>query len=182
MARSPDPPPQRRGGADPDEPALLQDDFREVMAHVCTPVAVVTAMSNGLPHGTTVSAFASLSMDPPMILVSLSRSSDLLAVVRATRCFGVNMLASEQSALAVGFARKGGTDKFNGVPWQPEGDVPRIPDAAGFLVCRVSRLVEGGDHIILLGEVVSAHPERARPLTYHRRAFGTHLPHHAHAV
>ncbi|MFG1950473.1 flavin reductase [Micromonospora sp. NPDC048830] len=61
------------------------------------PVPVVTAMSCGLPHGTTVSAFAPLSMDPPMILVSLSRNSDLLAVVRTTRCFGVNMLASEQS-------------------------------------------------------------------------------------
>ncbi|WP_141910233.1 flavin reductase family protein [Micromonospora sp. A202] len=147
------------------------------MAHVCTPVSVVTAMSCGRPHGTTVSAFASLSMDPPMILISLSRNSDLLAVVRTSGCFGVNMLASEQSALAIGFAHKGGADKFNGVPWHPEGGVPRLPDSAGFLVCRVSRLVEGGDHMILLGEVVSAHPVRARPLTYHRRAFGTHLPH-----
>ncbi|WP_433125208.1 flavin reductase family protein [Micromonospora sp. CA-240977] len=152
------------------------------MAGVCTPVSVITAMSDGLPHGTTVSAFASLSMDPPMILVSLSRTSNLLAVIRTTGWFGVNVLASEQSALAAGFARKGGTDKFNGVPWLSEGGVPRLPDSAGFLVCRVSQFVAGGDHIILLGEVVTARPVRARPLTYHGRAFGTHLPHHAHVV
>ncbi|GIG88037.1 flavin reductase family protein [Plantactinospora endophytica] len=167
---------------DAGQPAFLQDEFREVMAHVCTPVSVVTAVSGGLPHGTTVSAFASLSMNPPMVLVSLGRHSDLLAVVRATRCFGVNVLASEQSALALNFARKGGTGKFAGVPWQSDGGVPRIPGAAGFLACRVSQLVEGGDHVVLLGEVLSARPTRARPLTYHNRAFGTHLPHQVHAA
>lgn len=76
----------------------LPDRFRKVMASVVTPVSVVTAMSggegDGLPHRTTVSAFASLSMNPPMVLVSLDRASDLLALVRQTGRFGVNVLGA----------------------------------------------------------------------------------------
>lgn len=84
----------------PGQPAILQDTFREVMASVCTPVSVVTAMSDGLPYGTTVSAFASLSMRPPMVLLALDRGSDLLSVVRETRYFGLNVLGREQSDIA----------------------------------------------------------------------------------
>src|SRR5438105_11403406 len=91
----------------------LQDAFREVMASVCTPVSVVTAMADHLPHGTTVSAFASLSLDPPMVLVALDRGSDLLALVRRTGRFGLNVLSGAQSHLALRFARKGGTAKFD---------------------------------------------------------------------
>ncbi|MFD0478311.1 flavin reductase family protein [Nonomuraea thailandensis] len=87
------------------------------MAAVCTPVSVVTTMEDGLPYGTTVSAFASLSLDPPMILVSLDRSSDLLEMIRRTGRFGLNVLAHSQSELALNFARKGGTAKFTGVRW-----------------------------------------------------------------
>src|SRR3954468_2305400 len=102
----------------------LQTIFREVMAGVCTPVAVVTAMSDGLPHGTTVSAFASLSMNPPMVLVSLDRGSELLSLIQQSRRFGVNVLGSTQSALALTFARKGGVGKFADVPWDVDHDLP----------------------------------------------------------
>ncbi|MGH3249595.1 MAG: flavin reductase family protein [Trebonia sp.] len=157
------------------EPSALQGAFREVMASVCTPVSVVTAMAGGLPHGTTVSAFASLSMNPPMVLVSLDLGSELLAVVRQTGQFGLNVLGSGQSALAMTFARKGGAGKFADVPWDIEAGVPRLPGAGGFLVCRVARLVPGGDHIIVLGDVLTARAGRSEPLTYHGRVFGTHV-------
>lgn len=93
----------------------VADAFRHVMAGVCTPVSVVTALDGDRPHGTTVSAFASLSMEPPMVLVALDRKSDLLALVRGSGLFGVNVLGSEQSALATRFARKG-IAKFEHVP------------------------------------------------------------------
>ncbi|WP_254206016.1 flavin reductase family protein [Nocardia alni] len=144
------------------------------MAAVCTPVSVVTAMADGLPHGTTVSAFASLSMDPPMVLVSLDRGSDLLAIVRETGRFGLNVLGSSQSELALNFARKGGTAKFTGIGFDLEETVPRIPGAAGFLACGVARLVDGGDHVVVLGDVLTADAAGAPPLTYHSREFGTH--------
>jgi flavin reductase (DIM6/NTAB) family NADH-FMN oxidoreductase RutF len=88
--------------------------FRDLMASVCTPVSVVTTIDGDRPHGTTVSAFASLSADPPMVLVSLDRASALLALVREHRMLGLNILASEQASLAMAFARKG-DDKFAGV-------------------------------------------------------------------
>jgi flavin reductase (DIM6/NTAB) family NADH-FMN oxidoreductase RutF len=159
----------------PGQPGAVQDAFREVMASVCTPVSVVTAMSGDLPHGTTVSAFASLSMNPPMMVVSLDLGSELLAVVRRTGHFGVNVLGSGQSALARTFARKGGATKFAGVPWEIDAGVPRILGAGGFLVCRVARLVPGGDHVIVLGDVLDARAAQGQPLTYHARGFGTHV-------
>lgn len=159
----------------PGQPGAVQDAFREVMASVCTPVSVVTAMSGDLPHGTTVSAFASLSMNPPMVLVSLDLGSELLAVMRQTGRFGVNVLGSGQSALALTFARKGGAAKFADVPWEIDAGVPRIPGAAGFLACSVARLVPGGDHIIVLGDVLDARAAHGQPLTYHARVFGTHV-------
>jgi flavin reductase (DIM6/NTAB) family NADH-FMN oxidoreductase RutF len=148
------------------------------MGSVCTPVSVVTAMAGGRPHGTTVSAFASLSLDPPMVLVSLDRSSDLLRLVRRSLMFGVNVLHSGQSALASAFARKG-EDKFHGIDWTLDNGVPRLDGSAGWLACRVERLVKGGDHIVVLGRVVAVRHDPAPPLTYYQRGFGTHHPHRA---
>ncbi|WP_369255363.1 flavin reductase family protein [Geodermatophilus amargosae] len=152
----------------------LQQRFRKVMAGVATPVSVVTSMGDGLPHGTTVSAFASLSMDPPMVLVSLDRSSELLALVRETGRFGVNVLGSTQSRLALAFAKKTGTGKFNGIPWEVSDDLPRLPGAPGWLACDVAALVDGGDHVVALGRVLAAETTDGKPLTYHLREFGTH--------
>ena len=160
--------------ADPSTSPTIQATFRDVMAGVCTPVSVVTAMSDGLPHGTTVSAFASLSMDPPMVLVSLDRSSELLAVLREARRFGLNVLGSDQASLALAFARKGGVGKFAGVAWDVESGVPRLPGAGGFLACDVAEFVEGGDHVVVLGLVRAADTVSGPPLTYHARVFGTH--------
>lgn len=147
--------------------------FRAVMGSVCTPVAVVTAMCGDRPHGTTVSAFSSLSLDPPMVVVSLDRDSELLRYVRRTRQFGVNLLASDQDDLASRFARKG-DDKFVGARWRLDRGLPRFISSAGWMACSVIRLVRGGDHTLALGLVVGAEHVQAQPLTYHLRAFGTH--------
>lgn len=89
------------------EKDLLTAAFREVMSGVATPVSVVTAMDDGRPHGTTVSAFSSLSMQPPMVLVALDRRSELLGLITSSLRFGINVLGGGQSALALAFARKG---------------------------------------------------------------------------
>jgi flavin reductase (DIM6/NTAB) family NADH-FMN oxidoreductase RutF len=151
----------------------LAEEFRAVMAGVATPVSVVTTLTDGAPHGTTVSAFASLSMAPPMVLVSLDRGSELLARLGHGSVFGVNVLGSGQAALALAFARKG-LDKFTGVDWVDDGGAPRLVGSPGWLACTVSQLVEGGDHVIVLGEVHAAATTAAPPLTYHARTFGTH--------
>ncbi len=151
----------------------LAEEFRAVMAGVATPVSVVTTLTDGDPHGTTVSAFASLSMSPPMVLVSLDRGSELLARLAVGSPFGVNVLGSDQAPLALAFARKG-AGKFAGVPWTEDGGVPRLTGSPGWLACTVTQLVDGGDHVVVLGEVRAAATGGGAPLTYHARTFGTH--------
>ncbi len=152
--------------------------FRAVMGEVCTAVTVVTAMDGARPHGTTVSAFASLSLDPPLVLVSLDRGSQLLAVIAAAGRFGVNVLSGGQAALAARFATRG-PDKFDGVAWHSDLTSPRLEGVAGFLDCEVTATLDGGDHVIVQGLVRGAkiEPQQGHPpLTYHRRTFGTHVP------
>jgi flavin reductase (DIM6/NTAB) family NADH-FMN oxidoreductase RutF len=148
------------------------ETFREALAGVCTPVSVVTSHREGHPHGTTVSAFCSLSLEPPMVLVSLARSSDLLAIVTEARVFGINVLNHGQQDLALNFARKG-LDKFDGVEWELDRGVPRISGAATWLVCKLEQLHEGGDHLIAVGLVEHAESGPGNPLLYRRREFGT---------
>ncbi|GAA4745793.1 flavin reductase family protein [Gordonia alkaliphila] len=154
----------------------LQSRFRDAMAGVCSPVAVVTSRDGDRPHGTTVSAFMSLSMEPPMIAVALDHGSDLLAAVRAHGRFGVNVLAAPQHDLAGAFARKGAA-KFDGVSWSDSHGVPKLADVAGWVACEATEFVVGGDHTVLFGTVVEADGGVDRPLTYFARTFGTHLPH-----
>ncbi|HEU0101169.1 MAG TPA: flavin reductase family protein [Mycobacteriales bacterium] len=148
--------------------------FVAAMSTVCTPVAVVTAMAGARPHGTTVSAFASLSLAPPMVVVALDRASALLPLVLETRRFGVNLLTSEQAGLADAFARKGAA-KFDGVAWHLVAGMPRLSGPGGWLACDLHDTVDGGDHVVLLGAVADAVPSVSAPLTYSGRRFGTHL-------
>jgi flavin reductase (DIM6/NTAB) family NADH-FMN oxidoreductase RutF len=154
----------------------LASHFRQVMAGVATPVAVVTTIGGGQPFGTTVSAFASLSMAPPMITVSLDRGSDLLRELRTSRAFGVNILASGQADLALTFARKGGAGKFKSIDWELHSGLPRLPGVVGWLACDVDQLVSGGDHVVVLGRVRVAQTADGHPLIYHQRTFGTRTP------
>jgi flavin reductase (DIM6/NTAB) family NADH-FMN oxidoreductase RutF len=148
--------------------------FREVMAGVPTPVSVVTALREDRPHGTTVSAFTSLSMAPPMLLVALDRGSDLLARLAIGAPFGVNVLGADQAGLAAAFARKG-VDKFAGIAWRADDGAPRLLGSPGWLACTVASLVDGGDHVVVLGDVVRADATGGPPLTYSARTFGTHV-------
>ncbi|MPY55674.1 flavin reductase family protein [Streptomyces spongiae] len=143
------------------------------MGSVCTPVSVVTTFSHGRPHGTTVSAFSALSLEPPMVLVALDRNSTLLSLLQQKRRFGLNVLGARQGELAMRFADKG-ADKFEGVPWQVDTGLPRLPGVTGWLACEVTRFVDGGDHLVVMGRVIAASCRDGAPLTYHRRGFGTH--------
>ncbi|MEU6371602.1 flavin reductase family protein [Streptomyces sp. NPDC046909] len=143
------------------------------MGSVCTPVAVATAVTEGRPHGTTVNAFSALSLDPPMVMVALDRGSALLSILEHTRRFGLNVLSADQGDLALNFAGKS-ADRFAGVAWREDCALPRLDGVIGWLACEVTRFVDGGDHLVVLGTVSSASCRDTAPLTYHRRAFGTH--------
>ncbi len=152
---------------------VTPDLFKAVMGSVCTPVTVVTAFDGARPHGTTVSAFMSLSLTPPMVLIALDEASDLLAVLRETRRFGINLLSHAQGDVARKFATKG-EDKFAGVPWESRTGAPHVLGSAGWFSCEVAQLVPGGDHAIILGNVLETDHIDHAPLTYHKRTFGTH--------
>src|ERR1700684_551142 len=150
--------------------------FRDTLARVPTPVTVVTSHIDRLPHGTTVSAFSSLSLDPPMILVSLDQNSDLLKIIQESGRFGVNVLACGQQPLATTAARNG-EDKFAGVAWYMDHGAPRLAGKGQWLVCRTDQLVTARDHVIIIGLVVHADPHSSEPRLYRQRAFGpvTHM-------
>ncbi|GCB43180.1 flavin reductase family protein [Streptomyces sp. NL15-2K] len=158
----------------------LQDAFKDVMACVATPVSIVTAMPRrGAPRGATVSAFTSLSITPTMVLVSLDRRSQTLDVIRESGRFGLNVLGADQDDLAMSFASRSDIDKFRGTSWDVDHDLPRIAGASAWIASTVADLVDGGDHVIVLGRVDAAETTGSKaPLVYYRRSFGTHQPHH----
>ncbi|WP_329381545.1 flavin reductase family protein [Streptomyces sp. NBC_01351] len=152
--------------------------FKEAMSCVATPVSIVTGMSDdGQPFGATVSAFTSLSIDPAMVLIALDRRSRTLDMIRESGRFGLNVLGADQDDLAMAFAAKGGIDKFYGTSWSIDAGLPRISQASAWVASTVDDLVDGGDHVIVLGRVDAAESTGDKaPLVYHRRSFGTHLP------
>lgn len=154
-----------------------RESFVELMSGVCAPVTVVTAKAaDGRPHGSTVSSFASLSLDPPLVSFALVRGSGLLAHLQPGEPVGVNILGAHQEGIAATFARpsQGPGRKFDGVTWTVRDALPYLPGSAAWMAGRVARHVDGGDHILLVVSVEQAQSSLTAPLVYARRTFGTH--------
>ena len=154
----------------PRSTGVAGDVFRETMSRVPAPVTIVTTTGRDGPHGTTVSAFCSLSADPPLVLFALDRSSDLLRLLPRSGRFAVNLLAGGQEWLGEACARKG-PEKLRLIPWHDESGLPRIDGAAAWLACEVEELVPGGDHVIVTGLVTACETSDSEALIYHRRQF-----------
>lgn len=154
---------------------MLDQDVKDLMAGLCSPVTVITTADADGPHGATVSSFASLSMTPPLVSIALDRGSALLARVLTTGRFGVNVLGAGSDDLAMVFARRG-ADRFADLDWSADHGLPRLADAAAWADCALDQVVEAGDHLLLIGRVEHAdagHHARAG-LVYGYRTFGTH--------
>ena len=154
----------------------LQARFRDVMARVPSPVTVITTTVDGAPAGTTVSAFASLSVTPPMVLLALDNRGGMIDRVRQSLRIGVNILAGNQADIATRFARRDLPDRFAGLDWEPDHDLPRIAGAVGWLRCEQVELIPGGDHTVLLAHVADAHAVGESSLGYHLRHFRNVYP------
>ena len=154
----------------------LRVSFVNAMANVAAPVSIVTVLEDGQPHGTTVSAFCSLSIAPPMVLVSLDNSSRLLPRLLKAGRFGLNVLADDQAALARHFASKS-DEKFSTVEFDASGGSPRLAGTTSWLMCDVFQATPGGDHTVIIGAVTEAGSAPIAPLTYYLRTFGTHIAH-----
>ena len=148
--------------------------LRTAMAQVPAAVSVVTTQSGCTPHGTTVSAFMSLSMDPPMVLVSLDNTSQLLARISTGDLVGVNVLSAEQADIAVQFARKDKVVDALSAHWDiRDGQPPRLPNCLAWISLTVTELMPAGDHTLVVGTVNSAQARDDAPLVYSRRTYTT---------
>ena len=147
--------------------------FRSALGSFATGVTIVTARDGeGSPVGLTANSFNSVSLDPPMVLWSLSLQSGSLPVFRDAESWAVHVLAADQQPMSDRFATPA-IDKFDGLALSdgPEG-APLIEGCAARFGCRARFEYEGGDHAIFLGEVVDFDRREAEPLIYHGGRYG----------
>jgi flavin reductase (DIM6/NTAB) family NADH-FMN oxidoreductase RutF len=151
--------------------------FREVMASFPSGVVVLTAFGqDSLPRGLTVSAFCAVSLQPPLALACIDKTSNTLPAVQHTGGFTANILAAGRERLARRMATKV-TDKFDAINWRhadsPIGGPILDDDIAAYAVCTLRDTIEAGDHWILIGLVTEGgHREGVTPMVFSRRGYG----------
>lgn len=143
----------------------LRDAFGAFMTGV---TIVTTTGPSGEPVGLTANSFTSVSIDPPLLLVCISRRSQSLSSIQRSGGFAVNILAENQRELSTRFARRAG-DRFEGVNWRP-GPVggPILDGVCGWFDCRLHDQLAAGDHVIFIGRVEGFDHTRQHPLGYAR--------------
>lgn len=153
--------------------AFTAREFRDALGLFPTGVAVVTTVDEkGQPQGITVNSFTSVSLDPPLVLVSIARTSRNFELFNKTTHFAINLLHEEQRAVSNAFASQAVADRFSQVKHRPgHGNSPLIEAHLVGFECETWARYDGGDHVLLLGKVMklSLAPDRpAKPLLYFR--------------
>jgi flavin reductase (DIM6/NTAB) family NADH-FMN oxidoreductase RutF len=158
--------------APPRDPQLDPIALRNVMGQFATGVTVVTTLGKGgAPVGMAANSFASVSLDPPLILWSIGLQAPSLTAFRAHSAFAINIMCEDSKDLALNFARPS-EDKFAGVEWEAGYDgVPVLAGAAAVLQCRTEQRLPGGDHEIYIGRVMGFHHAAKSPLLFHKGKF-----------
>ncbi len=155
--------------------AISSSEFREALAHFASGVVIVTAHSARGPVGFTASAFASVSLEPPLVLVCVGRQASSYPALLEATLFGVSILSEDLQWVAKQFARSG-VDRFEGVRLEPGAPVPLVAGTLAQLVCRPETRHQAGDHCIVVGEVVASAASGGRPLVHYARQFGAFTP------
>jgi flavin reductase (DIM6/NTAB) family NADH-FMN oxidoreductase RutF len=147
-------------------------EFRHALSQFASGVTVVTTRdAEARPMGLTVSSFCSASLDPPLVLVCVDHRSDAHAGFTTSQVFGVSVLAEGQEDWSRRFSG-GGPSKFEGITVETgRYGVAFVPGAVAQLECRIVSAHEAGDHVIYVGEVLSAHVTPGRPLLYHASGY-----------
>jgi flavin reductase (DIM6/NTAB) family NADH-FMN oxidoreductase RutF len=150
----------------PVEP-VSSEEFRHACGRFATGITIASVLdAGGAPHGLTVSSFASVSLDPPLILICLGHDVSVIDHFRASNNFGINVLTESQRDLSDRFARKG-QDRFDGLEWQAgETGVPLLTGVLAALECRTSQRYAAGDHDIFVGEMLAARVADGKPLIH----------------
>jgi flavin reductase (DIM6/NTAB) family NADH-FMN oxidoreductase RutF len=143
-------------------------DFRQALGQFATGVCLVTVDDPELgPLATTVNSFSSVSLDPPLVLWSIQNSSDHLAVYTECQHFGISVLSSVQGALSSQYAQRGGhSAQAEHFATGPQGE-PKLTDALAHFTCGAYAVHPGGDHQIIVGEVLQFESREAAPLIFY---------------
>ncbi len=151
------------------------EELRRALRHFASGVTVVTAESDGVRYGITVSSFASISLDPPIIMVSLSNSSQLVEMVLRSEHFAVHILATHQEELSQRFAAPyTAEEKFAGIVSEPGASgAPTLGESLAVLDCVLDQSLAVGTHTVMFGRVVHtrAVDESGDPLLYYHRRY-----------
>ncbi len=155
--------------------ALDPAAYKDVLSRFASGVTVVTTLCDGQRHGLTVSAFCSVSVTPPRVMVCLGNDTDSKPLVERAGIFAVHILGSGHAELGLRFAKMGADprDPFEGLSVRPESTgAPILDDCMAWLDCRVDQAFEAGDHTIFVGTVEGAGFNAAHePILYYRRAW-----------
>lgn len=153
--------------------AIDRASFKRVLGNLAAGVTIVTTVGeDGKPYGLTATAFTSVSLDPPLVLVCIDKRSESHPHVLGKRIFAVNLLASGQETLSNRFAVSGG-DKFADLDTNRAfTGAPLLRDTLGYVDCTVVNTVDAGDHTVFIGQVEAADiRDGAEPLVYFRSAY-----------
>lgn len=148
--------------------------FKDVMGSYPTGVTVLTTLDvNNKPVGLTVNSFASVSLDPLMILWSIDKSAGSCEVFKKAEKFSVNILSGDQQEVCWTFASKSEQDRFSKHPWSlSKNNLPLLDNVFASLECKKVQQIDAGDHYILIGEVLEVTKNEQDPMLYFRRKVG----------
>jgi len=150
------------------------DQFRQLLGRFATGVTVVTARSaSGAPLGMTASSLASVSLDPPLVLVAVDRANDMHEALKTAPHFAINILTADQEILSRRFASTD-PNRFDGVGYREgRNGLPLLNDVVAHIECAMHGAVPGGDHTVYFGLVTGGDVTEARPLIYYRSGYGS---------
>jgi 3-hydroxy-9,10-secoandrosta-1,3,5(10)-triene-9,17-dione monooxygenase reductase component len=153
-----------------------QGEYRAVLGHFASGVALITGMHDGHPAGFTCQSFFSLSLDPPLVAMAPGKSSTSWPRASSSGHLCVNILASDQEGLARAFSQSG-ADKFAGVGWSPAANgAPRLHGALAWIDCEIEEVHEHGDHYLVVARVLDLESNPGQPLLFYRGGFGGFTP------
>ena len=152
--------------------SVTEDEFRNVLGRFPSGVTVVTTVgTNGKDYGITVSAFSSVSLVPPLVLICIERTASAHEPLTTATAFVVNILSAEQEQIARRFSIVD-IDRFEGVGYsRAQSGIPVLDDVVAVIECTRSTLYDGGDHTIIVGRVEGARALNNKPLLYYRGGY-----------
>jgi flavin reductase (DIM6/NTAB) family NADH-FMN oxidoreductase RutF len=151
----------------PAEAPIDAREFRDVCGRFVTGVCVVTSFGPEGPAGMTANAVTSLSLEPPLMIVCFDRTARTLVAVEHSRRLAIQFLSHDQEEVAARFASKlPEAEKFEGLDWSDRRGVPALGGSLAGLGCELRELVQGGDHLIAVAEVVDLWQSEGDPLVF----------------